>query len=58
MAEATVRDALKIFYTFVMEIFRAEYLRKPTITDVEKLYAFHEQKHEFSGMLGSIDCTN
>ncbi|GJW79235.1 ALP1-like protein isoform X1 [Tanacetum coccineum] len=26
-----------------------EYLRRPTQTDVEKLYAFHENKHEFSG---------
>ncbi|GKE64117.1 ALP1-like protein isoform X1, partial [Tanacetum coccineum] len=28
-----------------------------TQTDVEKLYAFHENKHEFPGMIGSIDCT-
>ncbi|GKB33109.1 ALP1-like protein [Tanacetum coccineum] len=26
-------------------------------TDVEKLYAFHEEKHRFPGMLGSIDST-
>ncbi|GJT66487.1 RNA-directed DNA polymerase, eukaryota [Tanacetum coccineum] len=28
-----------------------------TTTDVEKLYAFHKQKHEFSGMLGCLNCT-
>ncbi|GJW51906.1 disease resistance-like protein DSC1 isoform X1 [Tanacetum coccineum] len=28
-----------------------EYLRKPTVTDVEKLYAFHEQMHGFPGAL-------
>ncbi|GJY74002.1 strictosidine synthase-like 12-like protein [Tanacetum coccineum] len=28
----------------------------PTQTDVEKLYAFHENKHGFPGMTGSIDC--
>ncbi|GJT71637.1 hypothetical protein Tco_1030923 [Tanacetum coccineum] len=30
---------------YVMEIFGPEYLRKPTITDIEKLYVFHEEKH-------------
>nr|GEY43819.1 hypothetical protein [Tanacetum cinerariifolium] len=38
-----------------MEIFGAEYLRKPTVTDVVKLYQHHEEKHSFSGMLGSLD---
>ncbi|GJU34391.1 ALP1-like protein isoform X1 [Tanacetum coccineum] len=33
------------------------FLRRPTQTDVEKLYAFHEEKHGFPGMIGSIDCT-
>ncbi|GKE36984.1 ALP1-like protein isoform X1 [Tanacetum coccineum] len=31
------------------------YLRKPTVTDVEKLYLHHEEKHGFPGMLGSLD---
>ncbi|GJZ45181.1 ALP1-like protein isoform X1 [Tanacetum coccineum] len=30
---------------------------RPTQTDVEKLFAFREEKHEFPGMLGSIGCT-
>ncbi|GKF00064.1 ALP1-like protein isoform X1 [Tanacetum coccineum] len=35
-----------------------EYLHnRPTQTDVEKLYAFHENKHGFPGMIGSIYCT-
>ncbi|GJW56009.1 ALP1-like protein, partial [Tanacetum coccineum] len=34
-----------------------EFLRKPTYTDMTKLYAYHEEKHVFPGMLGSIDCT-
>ncbi|GJT39176.1 MADS-box transcription factor 25-like protein isoform X1 [Tanacetum coccineum] len=42
----------------IMEIFGPEYLRRPTITDIEKLYAFHEEKHEFSEMLRSLDCTD
>nr|GEW16500.1 protein ALP1-like isoform X1 [Tanacetum cinerariifolium] len=30
--------------------FEYEYLRKPTQTDIEKLYAYHEEKHGFPGM--------
>nr|GEV57974.1 hypothetical protein [Tanacetum cinerariifolium] len=33
-----------------------EYLRKPTVTDIEKLYRHHEEKHRFPEMLGSLDC--
>nr|GEY99421.1 retrovirus-related Pol polyprotein from transposon TNT 1-94 [Tanacetum cinerariifolium]GEZ28505.1 retrovirus-related Pol polyprotein from transposon TNT 1-94 [Tanacetum cinerariifolium] len=32
-----------------------EYLRKPMVKDVVKLYRNHEEKHEFSRMLGSLD---
>ncbi|GKD64258.1 ALP1-like protein, partial [Tanacetum coccineum] len=39
----------------VMEIYGAEFLRKPTVTDIEKLYRHHEEKHGFPGMLGSLD---
>nr|GEW54435.1 protein ALP1-like isoform X1 [Tanacetum cinerariifolium] len=39
-----------------MELYGDEYLRKPTQTDIEKLYAYHEEKHGFLGMVGSIDC--
>ncbi|GJW73503.1 ALP1-like protein [Tanacetum coccineum] len=38
-------------------LYGEEYLRRPTQTDVEKLYAFHENKHGFRGMIGCIDCT-
>ncbi|GJW20714.1 ALP1-like protein [Tanacetum coccineum] len=29
---------------------------RPTYTDMKKLYAHHDEKHGFPGMLGSIDC--
>nr|GFA69463.1 hypothetical protein [Tanacetum cinerariifolium] len=29
----------------------------PTYTDIKKLYAHHEEKDGFSGMIGIIDCT-
>ncbi|GKA26962.1 RNA-directed DNA polymerase, eukaryota [Tanacetum coccineum] len=38
-----------------MEIFRPEYLRKPIISDIEKLYTLQEKEHEFLGMLRSLD---
>ncbi|GJU37200.1 ALP1-like protein isoform X1 [Tanacetum coccineum] len=41
----------------IMENFRPEYLRRPTPTNVEKLYTFNEQKHEFPRTLRSLDCT-
>ncbi|GJY05840.1 ALP1-like protein [Tanacetum coccineum] len=40
------------------DIYGPEFLRKPTVTDVEKLYRYHEEKHGFPGMLGSLDCTD
>ncbi|GJS82713.1 ALP1-like protein [Tanacetum coccineum] len=52
------RLSLDHFCTSVMEIFGPEYLRKPTMTDVLKLYRHHEEKHGFPGMLGSLDCTD
>nr|GEZ08301.1 hypothetical protein [Tanacetum cinerariifolium] len=33
-------------------------LWKPTVTDVVKLYRRHEEKHGFSKMLRSLDCTD
>ncbi|GJX49573.1 ALP1-like protein [Tanacetum coccineum] len=50
--------ALDHFCEAVMQIYGLEFLRKPTVTDVEKLYLHHEEKHGFSGMLGSLDCTD
>ncbi|GJU39822.1 ALP1-like protein [Tanacetum coccineum] len=41
-----------------MEIYGLEFLRKPMVTDIEKLYRHHEEKHGFSGMLRSLDCTD
>ncbi|GKE02049.1 ALP1-like protein [Tanacetum coccineum] len=51
MGNATSRQSLEIFCTSIVHIFGPEFLRKPTLTDVERLYAFHENKHKFPGML-------
>ncbi|GJY27837.1 RNA-directed DNA polymerase, eukaryota, reverse transcriptase zinc-binding domain protein [Tanacetum coccineum] len=42
----------------IMDLYGEEFLRKPTYTDMEKLYAHHEEKHGFPGMAGNIDCTD
>ncbi|GJX77400.1 protein translocase subunit SecA2, chloroplastic isoform X1 [Tanacetum coccineum] len=56
IGEKTSRDCLMHFCNGVIELYGEEYLRRPTQTDVEKLYAFHENKHGFLGMIDSIDC--
>ncbi|GJZ83309.1 ALP1-like protein isoform X1 [Tanacetum coccineum] len=57
MSEKTSRLSLNYFCTSVMKKFGLEYLRKPTMTDVVKLYRHHEETHGFPGMLESLDCT-
>ncbi|GJX73243.1 ALP1-like protein [Tanacetum coccineum] len=57
MGTTTSRDSLRIFCKVIMNLYGEEFLRKPTYTDMEKLYAYHNEKHEVLGMLGSIDCT-
>ncbi|GJS27208.1 protein translocase subunit SecA2, chloroplastic isoform X1 [Tanacetum coccineum] len=56
MGVTTTRKCLQMFCKAIMELYGEEFLRKPTYTDMEKLYAYHEKKHGFPEMLGSIDC--
>nr|GEV63983.1 retrovirus-related Pol polyprotein from transposon TNT 1-94 [Tanacetum cinerariifolium] len=58
MGATTARDSLRIFCKVIMNLYGEDFLRNQTYTDIEKLYAYHNEKHGFSGMLGSIDCTN
>ncbi|GKE97048.1 ALP1-like protein, partial [Tanacetum coccineum] len=58
ISERTSRMALDHFCQAVMQIYRPVVLRKPTVTDIGKLYPHHEEKHGFSGMLGSPNCTD
>ncbi|GJT52187.1 ALP1-like protein [Tanacetum coccineum] len=58
MGATTARDSLRIFCKVIMNLYGEEFLRKPVYTDMEKLYAYHNEKHGFLGMLESIDCTN
>nr|GEV33222.1 hypothetical protein [Tanacetum cinerariifolium] len=58
MGHATSRQCIEQFCRYIIHIFRPGFLRKPTITNVERLYARHEEKHGLPGMLGSLDCTD
>ncbi|GKB21345.1 ALP1-like protein [Tanacetum coccineum] len=51
MAYGAVPDSLD-------EYQQMEFLRKLTYSDMEKLYAHHDEMHGFPRMLGSIDCTH
>ncbi|GKD30572.1 hypothetical protein Tco_1241350 [Tanacetum coccineum] len=50
MSDRTSRLTLYHFCKSVMENFGPGYSKKPTVTDVVKLYQHHEEKHGFSGM--------
>ncbi|GKD96223.1 putative harbinger transposase-derived protein [Tanacetum coccineum] len=58
ISERSSRMALDHFCEDVMDIYGLEYLRKHTVTDIEKLYRHHEEKHGFPRVLGSLDCTD
>ncbi|GJZ97065.1 ALP1-like protein isoform X1 [Tanacetum coccineum] len=58
ISERSSRMALDHFCQAVREIYGPEFLRKSTVTDIEKFYRHHEEKHGFPGMLGSLDCTD
>nr|GEX07008.1 hypothetical protein [Tanacetum cinerariifolium] len=56
MSERTSRDCLFHFSKCIISFYMAEYLRKPTLEDVENIYNKHLTTHGFARMLGSIDC--
>nr|GEW78798.1 hypothetical protein [Tanacetum cinerariifolium] len=55
MSERISCISLDHFCKFVMEIFGPEYLRKPTVTDVEKHLSASRRKARFPRMLGSLN---
>ncbi|XP_023729160.2 protein ALP1-like [Lactuca sativa] len=58
MSERTARESLYTLSRGVVETFGDVYLRKPSLHDLQELYAAHEERHGFPGMIGSIDCTH
>ena len=56
MSERVDLESLDEFYGHIIELYGAKYLRTPTVSDVQSLYAHHAQVHGFPRMLGSLDC--
>ena len=44
LGATATRDCLRNFCTAIMELYGAEILRKPTYSDLERLYTRHEKK--------------
>ena len=58
MSERTARESLYLLARGVVETFGDQYLRKPSLHDMQQLYAAHEERHGFPGMFRSIDYTH
>ncbi|GJS37065.1 hypothetical protein Tco_0535447 [Tanacetum coccineum] len=56
IAERCSRECLDNFTKCIYILYLEEYLRRPSLEDIEKTYALHEKKHRLLEMLGSIDC--
>nr|XP_043630217.1 protein ALP1-like [Erigeron canadensis] len=56
MGAQTSADSLNSFYKCVVQLYHAEFLRKPTQEDVNHVTAKYEAVHGFPGMLGIVDC--
>ena len=55
MGKSTILESLMRFCGAIESIYTAEYLRKPTNMDLERLLKKAEMRG-FPGMIGSIDC--
>ncbi|XP_057779680.1 uncharacterized protein LOC130998265 [Salvia miltiorrhiza] len=49
IAESTSLECLRRFCRAIIHLFGAEYLRRPTSVDCQRLLAMHEAKHGFPG---------
>src|SRR5581483_4889320 len=56
MGDSTARQCVNNFVLGIIQVYGKLYLRKPTNEDIQQLYAAHEERHGFPGMLGSLDC--
>ncbi|XP_042432851.1 uncharacterized protein LOC122019457 [Zingiber officinale] len=56
MGERTSLDCLINFCRCMIDVYGARYLRRPNAADTQRLLQMHEQRHDFLGKLGSLDC--
>ena len=55
IGESMIIESLKRFVKAIVEVFAAEYMRRPNAEDVSRLLAENERRG-FLEMLGSVDC--
>jgi hypothetical protein len=55
LGKITVLECLEYYYLDIIECFRDEFLRRPTVANTQRLLAKAEER-EFPDMLGSIYC--
>ncbi|XP_020873755.1 putative nuclease HARBI1 [Arabidopsis lyrata subsp. lyrata] len=55
LGETTARECLLHFVVGIVDLFGTEYLRRPTLEDLQRLLFIGEHRG-FPGMVGSIDC--
>ncbi|XP_074351568.1 uncharacterized protein LOC141690688 [Apium graveolens] len=55
IGESTTIESLRRFVKAIVEVFGAEYLRRPNPEDVSRILN-ENKRRDFPGMLGSIDC--
>jgi hypothetical protein len=56
ISESTAIKCLQNFCRYVVEVYSAKCLRKPNQDDINHIVPYHQAKHGFPRMLGSIDC--
>ncbi|XP_023732573.2 uncharacterized protein LOC111880387 [Lactuca sativa] len=55
MSERTARESLYLLARGVVETFGDQYLHKPSLHDMQQLYAAHEERHGFPEAVASQD---
>ncbi|KAL7617043.1 uncharacterized protein LOC111882828 [Lactuca sativa] len=58
MSERTARESLYLLARGIVETFSEKYLRKPSLHDMQQLYATHEERYGFPGVAGSNNDVN
>ncbi|XP_071699219.1 protein ALP1-like [Rutidosis leptorrhynchoides] len=56
MSERTSRESLMHFCKCIIDLYKDEYMREPTMKDIKRLYEAHEDIHGLPRMMGSINC--
>ena len=56
MSKTLARDCCQNFNKIIINIYKKEYMRLPTPSDVKAIFALHKHQHKINGMGGSLDC--